>query len=308
MKFKAVTSLNNIHSYNFGGTKLKTFYDCIPCFIKQTLEVSRRSLPGEVEIHGKIINQVLQEVTNLNMSTPPPVVAQRCHKIIRDMTGNSDPYKQLKDKFNLKALQLYPTIKKIISESPTPFDTAVKLAIAGNVIDFGINSTSENMDLESIMYEVLQQTPFIDHSKQLEAEIKKASKILYLADNTGEIVFDKAFIEYLMPKKIILAVRESPVINDATYEDAKTVGLTDIVKVIHNGNDAPGTHLEECCSDFLQEFESADLIISKGQGNYETLSDVDKNIFFLLRAKCDCVSKHVGCKLHDTLIIGTKYA
>lgn len=286
---------------------MKTFYDCIPCFIKQTLEVSRRSLPGEVEIHGKIIKKVLQEVINLNMSTPPPVVAQRCHKIIREMTGNNDPYKHLKDKFNNQALKLYPTIKKIISESSTPFKTAVKLAIAGNVIDFGINYASEDMDLEEIMYEVINQKPFIDHSQELEKEINKASKILYLGDNTGEIVFDKAFIEYLLPKDIVFAVRQSPVINDATYEDASTVGMTDIVKVIDNGNDAPGSYLKECSPDFLKEFESADLIISKGQGNYETLSDVDKNIFFLLRAKCDCVSKHVGCKLHDTLVIGAKY-
>ncbi len=287
---------------------MKIFYDCIPCFIEQTLDVSRISLPGDEEVHGEIMKSVLKQLSDLEMQTPPPVVAARFHELIKEMTGNLDPYKEVKEKYNKEALNLYPELKELLKQSETPFETAVKLAIAGNIIDFGHRSITEDLKLFESVQEVLRQTLFIDHIKQLKEEIEKADKILYLADNTGEIVFDRIFIEYLMPKNIVVAVRKYPIINDANYEDAEFVGLTDLVKVIDNGAGVPGTYLPECSEEFKKIFDAADLIISKGQGNYETLDDVDHNIFFLLRAKCNCVAKDIGCKLNDIVAISKKYA
>jgi len=287
---------------------LKTFYDCIPCFIKQTLDVSRISKPEDEEIHGIILKKVMSEVLDLNMQTPPPVVASRIHRLIKEMTGNRDPYKLVKDKFNNEALELYEVLKKYITESQKPFETAVKIAIAGNIIDFGHRSTNDDLKLAETVKEILAQEPYINHIAELEKEIEKAEKILYVADNTGEILFDRVFIEHIMPQNITFAVRKYPIINDANYEDAKVVGLTELVKVIDNGSDVPGTYLPECSPEFRQEFENADLIISKGQGNYETLNDVNANIFFLLRAKCHCVSDDIGCKINDIVVFGKKYA
>lgn len=287
---------------------MKTFYDCIPCFIKQTLDVSRISLPEEEEVHGNILKKVMQEVLELEMSTPPPVVARDIHRIIKKMTGNYDPYKGVKEKFNREALNLYPELKKMVEQSSDPFEMVVKIAIAGNIIDFGHMSITDNLDLAPAVRRVVSQDPFINHIYALKEQIDKARKILYVADNAGEVVFDRVFIEHIMPKDIIFAVRKYPIINDANYEDAKFVGLTELVKVIENGTDVPGTFLPDCSDEFRREFETADLIISKGQGNYETLSDVDQNIFFLLRAKCLCVANDIGCKLNDIVVISKKYA
>ena len=142
--------------------------------------------------------------------------------------------------------------------------------------------------------------------ERIKEDFKKegaaAESILYLADNAGEIVFDKILIEQLGPEKIKLAVKGGPVINDATIEDVEETGLTDLVRVISNGNDAPGTILGLCSEEFRHSFEEADLIIAKGQGNYESLSDFDKNIFFLLKAKCPVVANHLGCEVGSTVL------
>jgi hypothetical protein len=136
--------------------------------------------------------------------------------------------------------------------------------------------------------------------------VNNANKVLYLADNAGEIIFDRFLIEQIGVDKITLAVKGSPVINDATIDDAKAAGLTEIVKVIDNGDDAPGTILETCSDEFRQYFENADMIISKGQGNYETLSRINKNIFFILKAKCPVIARDIGCEIGHMILQRTK--
>jgi uncharacterized protein with ATP-grasp and redox domains len=132
--------------------------------------------------------------------------------------------------------------------------------------------------------------------------LAEAENILYLADNAGEIVFDRLLIEQLPMEKVVVAVRGLPAINDATIQDAKIAGITELVEVIDNGSDAPATILEDCSERFLDAFNRADLIIAKGQGNYETLSDIDKNIFFLLKAKCPVIAGHIGCEVGELIL------
>ena len=285
---------------------METFYDCIPCFLQQTITVTKLSYGNDNNLK-EIMPQVLNKLSKIKMETPPPVVARDIHKIIRKVTNNSDPYKKFKVKYNKKALELYPTLTHYVERSKNPFETAVKIAIAGNIIDFGVTTTVEDINLIDAIEEILKTEPFINDIKDLKSEIDKASKILYLADNTGEIVFDRVFIEHIQPKNITFVVRKSPILNDATYEDAKFVGLTNIVKVIDNGSDIPGTYLNECSQEFIEELESADFIISKGQGNYETLDKVNKKVFYLLKAKCLCITRDIGCKLNDILVIGKNY-
>ncbi|MBN1361800.1 MAG: DUF89 family protein, partial [Sedimentisphaerales bacterium] len=131
----------------------------------------------------------------------------------------------------------------------------------------------------------------------LKGAVAAAETILYLGDNAGEIVFDRLLIEQMPLEKVTFVVRGSPILNDALLADAQAVGLTDLIDVIDNGADAPGTILEGCSKAFRRRFEKADLVISKGQGNYETLSDVDKDIFFLLRPKCAVLARHLNCEL-----------
>jgi hypothetical protein len=188
---------------------------------------------------------------------------------------------------------MYPGFKKMVFDSGNSFETAMRLAIAGNIIDYGV---SDHFDLQEALDKVLFSGFAIDHSAELEKAAAKAKTILYLGDNAGEIVFDKLFIETMMHPNLWFAVRGSPVINDATMEDARYVGMDEVAHVIPNGYDAPSTLLEHCSAEFRELFDRADLIISKGQGNLEGLLDnqTEREIYFLLMVKCDVVADVLG--------------
>jgi len=280
---------------------MRTFLDCIPCFVRQALD-SARLVTDDEQIHEKVVRKVLCMVADLDMSQSPPAIGQKIHRLIRELIGNNDPYHELKQQFNRLALRLCIELAERVRTSQDPLETAVRLAIAGNIIDLGVKTSIAESDIERIINNSL--TADFD-GQQIEGfrnAVSRAEKILYLADNAGEIVFDRFLIEQIGPDKITLVVRGAPVINDATIEDAKSAGLTDLVETIDNGDDAPGTILESCSEEFRQRFDQADLIIAKGQGNFETLSDIDKDIFFILRAKCPVIAEHLGCQV-GTLIL-----
>lgn len=250
------------------------------------------------------MKQTLIHLSEMDMDLSPPAVAQIIHRSIRDLTGNPDPYYQIKRRFNKFALDLLPKMREKIHQSEDPFETAVRVAIAGNIIDFGVLTNLE----ESEVLETINQAfdaPVNGSIQELKERINSANKIFYLADNCGEIAFDKLLIEQLPQEKITVAVRGRPIINDALMEDAIEVGLPDLVPVIDNGTDAPGTVLEQCSEEFQKLFHESDFIIAKGQGNYETLNDYDKDIFFLLKAKCKMVAADLDCSI-GTLIARTR--
>ncbi len=280
---------------------MKTYFDCISCFVRQALDASRMITIDE-DIHEQVLRKVILLLGEMDLRQTPPAMGQKIHRIIRKLTNNPDPYLEIKNHFNNLALEMYCELKQQIENSADPFETAVRLAIAGNIIDFGVDGELEQAKIERTISESLTDKLDIKSLEEFKAAITKAKDILYLGDNTGEIVFDKLLIEQLPLDKITFAVRSAPVINDATMADALSVGLTKIVNVIENGDDAPGTILENCSDEFCQRFERADLIIAKGQGNYETLSEVDKNIFFLLRAKCPVIARHLNCECGSMVI------
>lgn len=281
---------------------METNFDCIPCFIRQTIEAVRFATTDE-NIHELVLREVLYAASKMDMKKSPPVMGQYIHRLIRKYSGSPDPYKKVKDRFNQYALELYPALKEIIENSPDKFDTAARMAIAGNIIDFGVNSKIDSTVIKKNIEKSLSEKLFgsVTH---LQEAVNAAETILYIGDNTGEIVFDRLLIGQLPKGKVIYAVRGSPVINDATIADAVYTAMTDMVRVIDNGSDAPGCIIEECSSAFRQYFFDADLIIAKGQGNFETLSDVNKNIFFLLKAKCPVIARHIGCELGNAVIMG----
>jgi len=285
---------------------MRTYFDCIPCFVRQVID-SVRMTTDDTRLHEKVLRETLSMASEMDLSQSPPAMAQRIHRFIREITGVSDPYLDVKNRFNTLALQMYPDLKQRIDTSTDPFETAIRLAIAGNIIDFGVNSAIDPSQVERTISESLTD-PFNRESLEMfRHAISQAEKILYLGDNAGEIVFDRLLIERLPYEKITFVVKGGPILNDAVMEDAQIVGLTDVVDVIDNGSDAPGTILESCSEIFRRRFDESDLVIAKGQGNYETLSNVDKNIFFLVRPKCSVLARHLGREIGSLVLSGSNH-
>ena len=280
---------------------MRTYFDCIPCLVRQALDSARLATDDE-QIHEQVVREVLRLAADLDMSQSPPAIGQQIHRLIRKLIGNNDPYRELKRRSNRLALRMCAGLKERVKTSKDPLETAVRLAIAGNIIDLGVKTSIKESDIEKIINDSLTADFDSGQIEEFRNAVSQAEKILYLADNAGEIVFDRLLIEQLPCENITFVVRAGPIINDATVEDAQIAGLTDIVEVIDNGSDAPGTILESCSEDFRSRFAGADLIIAKGQGNYETLSDVNKNIFFILKAKCPVIARDLDCEVGEMIL------
>jgi len=275
---------------------MQTYLDCVPCFVRQVLDSVKMTTDDE-QIHEKVLREALCLASKMDLHQSPPAMAQKIHRFIRELTGVQDPYLQVKDRFNKFALKMYPDMKERIETSADPLETAVRLAIAGNIIDLGVKSGLAESQVVRTITGSLTESLDMEALEEFRNATAQAKDILYLGDNAGEIVFDRLLIEQLPCKNITFVVKAGPIINDATMQDAEMTGLTDTVSVIDNGSDAPGTILQSCSQEFRRRFNEADLVIAKGQGNYETLSDADKNMFFVLKAKCPVVAQHLGCEI-----------
>lgn len=271
---------------------MKTVLDCIPCFVRQAADAVRMSASSEVE-QTRLMRHVLQWIGEVDPSQTPPAVSQMIHRRLRSLLPTNDPYRASKDRHNDLASRLMPSIRRRIAESFDPLTMAVRYAITGNIIDLG----AKNGVGVGEIYEELQSAPIQPIFGKLETfkqTAARAKTILYLADNAGEIFFDRLLIERLAGSKVTLVVRGAPVINDATLYDANAAGLADIAEIMDNGSDAPGTLLGDCSEEFLRRFREAEMVIAKGQGNFESLSDEPREIFFLFRSKCAVISRHSG--------------
>lgn len=274
---------------------MKTFLDCIPCFVRQALSVARLISPDPA-VHEKIIRELLSWTRTIDMNQSPPAMGQRIHRRLREITGIEDPYRAAKDHQNRLAMALLPEMKAKVESASDPLIAAVHLAIAGNAIDMGPNGDLLDSNLLDSIRHALT-VPLIGNKSEFLQDVRRAKNILYLTDNAGEIVFDGLLIEKLEPARVTMAVRGAPVLNDATIADAWTVGLQGMAEIMDNGSDAPGTLLDDCSDRFKQQFVDADLIIAKGQGNFETLSDDSRPIVFLFKAKCPVIAAHAQVPL-----------
>ena len=271
---------------------MKTSLDCIPCFIRQTLDAARLVSidPADQE---RIVRDVLRWAVEIDLTRSPPVVGQRIYRQLREITGRDDPYRSAKEQQNRIAMSLWPDLKAEVDSAEDPLAMAIHLAIVGNVIDMGTDGNLTESDVRQSINQALLE-PLPTEWNGFHQAVVEAQSILYLADNAGEIVFDRLLIEQLSPQKVTLAVRGAPVINDATLDDAHAVGLNEIVEVIDNGSDVPGTDLDDCSDEFRERFETANLILAKGQGNFETLNDEPGNIYFLFKVKCPVIASYVN--------------
>ena len=279
---------------------MQTTFDCIPCFIRQALGAVRM-VTDNPSIHQQVIHGVLWRLSQMSLQQSPVVMAQTIHRLVRELAGEADPYREAKQQSNELALELYPRLAAMVRCSDNALETAVRLAVAGNVIDLGVQGCIEKQHVEEAITHALA-APFNGEIADLSEAISRAQSILYLADNAGEIVFDRLLIEQVSPSRVTVAVRGKPVLNDATLTDAEATGLTQLVEVIDNGSDAPGTLLDDCSEAFRRRFDSADMVIAKGQGNYESLSDVDRDVFFAFKAKCPVIAVELGCPVGSLVV------
>jgi hypothetical protein len=272
---------------------MRTSLDCLPCFVRQALDVTRL-IGANTELRERILRQVMQAASEMDYAHSPPVMGKYIHRLVREAANVPDPYADLKRRFNDMALRVLPDLRERVRRAEYSFEAAVRLAITGNLIDFGSASgVSEDEVLQAV--DRALEAPLEGNAALLEQAAARAHSILYLFDNAGEIVLDRLLLEQLPLERVVGAVKPSPIINDATVEDARSCGITGIIQVVETGSDAPGAVLEDCGEEFLDRFRRADLILAKGQGNYEALSHTDKDAFFLLKAKCSVVARDLGC-------------
>ena len=281
---------------------MRTYLDCIPCFCQQALDALRLVSEDE-SLHERVLRDVLRAVSEMDCRKSPAEMGGVIHRMIREATASSDPYAALKERSNAFALALYPELQQKVAASPDPLQTAVRLAIAGNIIDMGVKAGFREESVHRAIEHCLTAPLEGGGLDAFRDAVASANDILYLADNAGEIVFDRLLLGRLPTDKITVVVKGSPVINDATMADARAAGIAGEYRVIDNGSDMPGTVLEKCADDFRARFDAADVIISKGQGNFETLNDCDANIFFLFKVKCDGVSRHTGCDVGSIVLV-----
>jgi uncharacterized protein with ATP-grasp and redox domains len=285
---------------------MKTFFECLPCFVNQALGSLKNCQAKDDEIAG-VMRSVFGELAGIDYDASPPVTAQKIHRIVSKVIGGRDPYARQKRYYNRFAVELLSSIRSRVDSQKDVFVAKVKLAVAANIIDFGKNGNLTETEVRSSFEKALDVVIDMHALEDLRVSLAGAGNILFLSDNAGEIVFDRYLIEEMPYRKIVCAVRGKPVINDATLEDAQAVGLTEIVKVISNGSDAPGTIPEDCSPEFKQVFDNADLIIAKGQGNFETLSSItDKRIFFLFQVKCPVIARDAGYPVGSFVVLDNR--
>jgi uncharacterized protein with ATP-grasp and redox domains len=277
---------------------LSMTYDCIPCAVGSLVTLFNKGFVPEKK-QEPAMRALLAFLSKIDLKQSLPQMGKEMHRLLRGVLENPDPYLEIKRTFNRLMLEYYPDLKKLVANAADPFSMALRLAIAGNIIDFG---PGRPFDFQATLERAKSMVLAVDKSGSLKDAIPRAEMLLYLGDNAGEIVMDRILLETIRHPNVYFAVRGAPVINDSTIDDARAVGIDKIARVISNGDDAPGTILEATSAEFRDIFERADLVVAKGQGNFEGLYGIDKNIYYILMAKCDHVAAHLGVRKGDLVV------
>lgn len=274
---------------------MKIFLDCLPCFLKQVLEASRLAT-DRTDLHEEIMRETINLISDYQKFRYSPEVGRAMHQIVKKHTGIFDPYMKIKSENIKNALEIYPSLKHFLFKKTERLYWSLKIAATGNIIDSAIY---KDINIEECVEKELEKEFSICDIERLESELKRAKNLLIIGDNAGETVFDRVLVEDFLYLDITYAVRNEPIINDATIEDARASGLDCCTRLISTGCNAPGLILDECNEEFLNIFNNADIVVSKGQGNYESLSEPKRGMFFLLKAKCSVISNKLGVNVND---------
>lgn len=290
---------------------MRTYLDCFGCFLNHGLDIARRAGLNE-EDQRLVLNRVARMLPEFDIHTTPPAMSLQINRAIRELTHVRDPFAEEKRLSNQLALDQADLVRSRILNSQDPLKTALEYAIAGNSIDFG---AFQGLDVAGAIDTLVagedrviaEEDGGFFQLERFRRDLGGSKTLLYITDNAGEIVFDMILMEILMTANpdlvITAAVRNSPIINDATLEDARAIGLDRMVSVISSGSDAPGTPLESVTEEFLTHFHGADMVIAKGQGNYETLSEAPRPVYLLFKVKCPAVARHSGGALGNIMLI-----
>lgn len=284
---------------------MKVYYECAPCFLRQAKEALDLATNDE-SLKMKVMEELVEVVyTSFMKDAVSNVIGTKIHRIIKNKTENEDPYILEKKKGNEIALKYLPKIKEIIKKDDQ-LETYVKAAIIGNIIDFG--ALGVDFDIEKGIIQNMEKDIALNHVPELEKELKSAKDVLYLADNNGEIVFDKLLIEKLNEYNVdvTVALKEKPILNDACVEDAIQIGLDEVANLVSTGTDSIGVIYGDMSEEFKEIFSNADIVISKGLGNYEGLTEMDlgdKPVFCMLNVKCSPIAKDIGVSLGDNVVL-----
>ena len=272
---------------------MKTTLDCLPCFLKQTLQAARLAT-GDQRLQKEIVDHITTLLPQLDFELSPPENSIIVYDTIAELSGCKDPFSTIKQQSNTLGESLLPLVEKNIVTAKDPLYTACLYSVAGNIIDYGAN---HDFDANDMIRNCLNKQFTLNDYKQFQGELSHAKTLLYLGDNSGEIVFDRLVIKQLQKQfpelEITFVVKQRPIINDATMEDAADCGMIAQCNVIDNGTGCPGSPRAQCSDEFNDYFNHADIIISKGQGNFETLSE-QTGLYFLLICKCPVVGKHLN--------------
>ncbi len=273
--------------------------ECFLCVFSQALNTARLASRDE-GVHLEVLRAVAARMAAADLDQTPASLSQPVYRLVSQISGVADPYRRKKASSNAEALALLDGIRDAVSRSSDPLRTAVKAAAAGNIIDLGIGHA---FDLERDIHRIMSHPLALDATDALRRELREGARVLYLGDNAGEIVFDMLLIERLLDAgaEVTFTVKSGPVINDATLVDAREVGMTDLVEVIETGSDDIGVNWRAASDEFLERYDAADIIISKGHGNFETTDDRGANSYFLLKAKCRIVARQLGVQLGDVV-------
>jgi len=274
---------------------MQTRPECLVCFMRQALATARRCTPDPA-VHHRVILETGRILDRFDMRLSPPENAVLLYQTIAGITGVPDPFLEAKKFSNDFALSLRDRIEESIHRADDPLHMALRYAACANIIDYAAQHDFDPVQALERCYE----SPFVhDDYPLLRKRLRTGSRVLILTDNCGEIVFDGLLAEQIenLGARVTLAVRGRAIINDATLDDARACGLTNRYPVIDNGTGCPGTPLAHCSDRFRRSFFRADLIVSKGMGNFETLSAEEAPLFFLFTVKCDRVARHLNNRL-----------
>ncbi len=286
---------------------MKLSIECLPCLINQAVRMAKVYLDTEAE-QRSLVKKIMLEIAAIEDQASAPYAAQKIQRAFKDALQNQDPYREEKDFYNSEMLKLEGEFWDLVRSAEDRLGVALKLAAAGNIIDFG---PGHDLSREKVL-EVIHQTLAKDFPAEafdaLKSDLQAARKLLYLGDNTGEIVFDKIFIRTIKEEyprlEIDFATRGEAVLNDITEEDAYLVGMDGYARIINNGTDIPGTVLEHCSHSFQKVFNEADLIIAKGQGNFESLYGSGRdNLYYVFLCKCNLFMERCGANQNDIMLI-----
>jgi damage-control phosphatase, subfamily I len=279
---------------------MKVDAECIACVERQAL-VTLGYAEASDEMTGRVMAEVREELSAADWEQTPADLSNIAYRAVEKYLGR-DPYREAKRRQNDAALAYYGFLKSLVEASEDRLRTAVRIAATGNVMDLGIGLKP---DLEKEIADLLDLKLSVDDTPLLMEKLRCARRILFVGDNAGEIVFDRILVEELLRShEVVCAVRGGPVINDATLEDAEQVGLTKLTQVITTGTNRIGVPWKHVSEEFRRHFQQADLVICKGQGNFETLHGKSNgtDIFFILRAKCEVVGRLLGIRFLDLAV------